>query len=208
MVNLIFRTHYATTDHGCLALVGSLSEFGTWNPEKGIRANQHPEGTWEAKVSLSAGQDLEFKWVILYGDNYVRWEDRPNRYIKTPVEDTAYTSTWNEELEITELKSIPVVSALRNRKRDLQPVTQLSELESQTEAVNRRVTGGSLQQINDNLSKELQSVRRMSPLLQDLTEKHTMKAKKYSVYNRRICPLIAKCLALVMVISLWCLLEL
>ncbi|ESP01389.1 hypothetical protein LOTGIDRAFT_157569 [Lottia gigantea] len=118
MSRLIFRIHHICDDRSAVALMGSLPKFGEWNVNKGLRANQHPEGTWEAEVLMVPGQELEFKWVVLFADGNMKWEDRSNRYIITPIRDTVYTALWNGDMEISEIKSTYGGSALRNRKKD------------------------------------------------------------------------------------------
>ena len=66
-------------------VVGSLPSLGCWNPDYSIPMRQQAFATWttERAVSVVAGCQLEYKYLLFRGGTLVRWERFDgNRFVR------------------------------------------------------------------------------------------------------------------------------
>ncbi|CAI7889247.1 unnamed protein product, partial [Closterium sp. NIES-53] len=64
-----------------IAVVGSADWLGSWSDPKAL---QWSEAGWSITLDAPAGQDVEFKFVIVKDGKSSVWEDGPNRKVTVP----------------------------------------------------------------------------------------------------------------------------
>ncbi|WP_096185680.1 alpha-amylase family glycosyl hydrolase [Evansella halocellulosilytica] len=96
-VSVRFVVNNAETSLGeNVYLVGNVPELGNWDPDQSIGPmfNQvvYSYPTWYYDVSVPAGEELEFKFLIIDSNGNVTWESGDNHMYTTPENSTGTIS--------------------------------------------------------------------------------------------------------------------
>jgi hypothetical protein len=79
-------------------VVGNVTELGNWDPASAAPLSWVDSDTWSGDVTFttSAGQPIEFKFIVRQGSN-TTWESNiPNRTYTVPSSGSgSYTGNWN-----------------------------------------------------------------------------------------------------------------
>ncbi|XP_041358008.1 uncharacterized protein LOC121374934 [Gigantopelta aegis] len=98
---VILRTNYVCKPAETIAITGSGSLLGDWDPQKAIFARQDPlkEGPWMAKLLLQPDVLYIWKWIVLDRKTRQcrRWEEREDRLLHTRHDGLEIYAPWNEE---------------------------------------------------------------------------------------------------------------
>jgi hypothetical protein len=82
--NEVVTTSYGQT----VKLLGSIAQLGSWNPSSALTlsASQYTSSNplWTSVVSLSAGTQFEYKFILVASDGTVKWEGGANRAFTVP----------------------------------------------------------------------------------------------------------------------------
>ena len=107
---------YSLKEGEFVAVVGSSTALGRWNPEMAMRLTESTvdAGMWEAKLSMPLGKEVEFKFVVLDSSEFasVMWEDGPNHRCSTSLDGDVEMDTSTHILgamtaETPDAKSLP-----------------------------------------------------------------------------------------------------
>jgi len=89
---------YVTSWGQDMYVVGNVSELGNWSPASAAPLSWVDSDTWSGSVTFttSAGQPIEFKFIVRQGGTTI-WESNiSNRTYTVPSSGTgSYTGTWN-----------------------------------------------------------------------------------------------------------------
>ncbi|MCX7921996.1 MAG: CBM20 domain-containing protein [Clostridia bacterium] len=94
---MTFTVNNATTYMGQnVYIAGNCAELGNWLPASAVGPGSCPNyPTWTVKVSLPAGQSIQFKAIKKDGNGNVVWEGGSNRTYTVPASGTgSVTWTW------------------------------------------------------------------------------------------------------------------
>ncbi|KAI0541639.1 glycoside hydrolase family 15 protein [Xylaria digitata] len=91
-----------TTIYGqTVKIVGNNDKLGNWDTSKAIAlsASQYTSSNpiWSGTITLTPGQSLQYKYIVVNTDNSVTWEADPNRSYSVPTGCTSTaskTDTW------------------------------------------------------------------------------------------------------------------
>ena len=91
-----------TTIYGqTVKIAGNTSQLGNWDTSKAVAlsASQYTSSNpvWTGTISLTPGQAIQYKYIVVNTDNSVVWEADPNRAYTIPTGCTATASksdTW------------------------------------------------------------------------------------------------------------------
>jgi hypothetical protein len=125
-VTIKFRIIYQTThDQQVLAVAGSESFCGNWDPQQAFKLSKVANNIWEGTIKLDepAGKTIEYKYILFNEDGSITWEAGDNRILNLvkhyrsrsliKLVDNWRDSTFNPDkrwiLQVSEvhLKNIP-----------------------------------------------------------------------------------------------------
>lgn len=83
LFHVIIKPISLPSETSSLMLVGSIPEFGAWDPTDGVELAKRGEETWEAIVEVDSDVGFaEYKYAIVDDvDGLVRWEQGENRTV-------------------------------------------------------------------------------------------------------------------------------
>lgn len=88
IVDLTFNELVNTTYGETVKLVGSISHFGRWDPQKAVALSAAEytvsDPLWSVKISLPAGSTFQYKFINVAVDGAVTWESDPARNYIVP----------------------------------------------------------------------------------------------------------------------------
>ncbi|KAI0804948.1 family 15 glycosyl hydrolase [Xylaria sp. FL0064] len=100
-VAVSFTVRKVTTYGQTVKIVGNVAALGNWDTSNAVAlsASQYTSSNpiWTGTVSLTAGQTIQYKYIVVNTDNSVTWEADPNRSytVATGCTGTAQESdTW------------------------------------------------------------------------------------------------------------------
>lgn len=80
-----------------MRVVGSSTEFGSWNPESAPIMTGDSQGNWSVSVNVPKMRSAEFKFVVTDKSNPAQspiWETCENR-LMNPMTQAVYNCTWS-----------------------------------------------------------------------------------------------------------------
>ncbi|XP_076014790.1 uncharacterized protein stbd1 [Genypterus blacodes] len=88
-VDVTFCVHYLTcSPHQTVAVTGNQQELGSW---KGfVRLERAKDGYWASVIRLPAERRVDWKFVVVDGEEVCRWEECANRRLETGGGDDVY----------------------------------------------------------------------------------------------------------------------
>ncbi|KAI1745469.1 family 15 glycosyl hydrolase [Xylaria scruposa] len=99
-VAVTFTVRKVTTFGQTVKIVGNTNQIGNWDTSKAIAlsASQYTSSNpvWSGTVSLTPGQAIQYKYIVVNTDGSVTWEADPNRSYSIPTCTTTAqkSDTW------------------------------------------------------------------------------------------------------------------
>lgn len=80
-----------------VALVGSKSGLGSWDPKQRLSLSWHDGHRWTVEAELPVGEQVEYKYVIVNDADVLEWQPGNNLVLKVPDTSTEVVviDDWN-----------------------------------------------------------------------------------------------------------------
>ncbi|KAI0412087.1 family 15 glycosyl hydrolase [Xylaria grammica] len=96
-VSVSFTVKKVTTYGQTVKIVGNVDKLGNWDTSKAVAlsASQYTSSNpvWSGSISLSTGQAIQYKYIVVNTDGSVTWEADPNRAYSVAASGCESTAT-------------------------------------------------------------------------------------------------------------------